>query len=922
MHTKRALLNRRLKYIVVSVIMLFSLIVLAGVAIADDPPSALGQGQPEPTKEPTPTPAALPAQPVTPHMTEHGQVVVIIYLKEQPLHEVSSEVRAEYEPHFEALSAQMREVAPEPWEGQSFATVEEEREAVRAAPKLSAAQEDEIKALSAQTDALDTDMRREMVDRARPRLEASQAELVKYIEEVGGKVIYRYVAMNAVAAAIPPEARATIEARPEVAEVVDDQLMTGHLNVSVPSIYASSWWNGGYDGGACDIGVVDSGVDKAHPALSSQSFCEKRCLTTADSIQPGMPGNDPTVDDVNGHGTHVAGIVASTNSTYRGVAYGLHMVFNCKAGFDDNGSDGGYAYMYWSDGMACVDWAVVNNTCGDYADTLNLSYGGSTSSDDTAYALFWDAVVDDLGIPSTISAGNDGPSAYTLGSPSIAYNVMCVAAMDDKNTTSRSDDTIWNSSSRGPTAGGRKKPDITAPGRYILSCDNSWETTPDFISYSGTSMAAPHVAGSNLLMVDYHGKRPMVQKAILINTATDWGTTDWDSTYGWGYIDLDHAYYHRGDWFKTSIAPSPAFKLYKGYAYNGDTATLVWDRRAVYAGASYPSTYYALSDLDLRLYREDTNAYIDSSLSIIDNVEQVKADGSYPVVVKVDAYSTSFAGATTESYALATEENFSAATGPAFSVGSTHYIPVGAPGWVYVWINNTGDVAAHNVSVDLSLGAGLTLVSGADPQSVGTIPAGGSAVASWKLLAGSVGTYSASVSISSISYGETFSGSGSFSVDARPIPADYDGDGVTDMAVWRPSKGYWYVLKSGVGYDRNQALRVQWGTSGDEVMPADYDGDGKVDMAVWRPSNGYWYVLKSGVGYDRNQALRVQWGTSGDEVMPADYDGDGKVDMAVWRPSNGYWYVLKSGVGYDRNQALRVQWGTSGDEAVSNMQPD
>jgi hypothetical protein len=80
----------------------------------------------------------------------------------------------------------------------------------------------------------------------------------------------------------------------------------------------------------------------------------------------------------------------------------------------------------------------------DDADTLNLSYGGSTSSDDTDFARFWDAVVDDLGVPSTISAGNDGPSAYTLGDPSIAYNVLCVANMDDQNTTSRSDDTIRN----------------------------------------------------------------------------------------------------------------------------------------------------------------------------------------------------------------------------------------------------------------------------------------------------------------------------------------------------------------------------------------------------------------------------------------------------------------------------------------------
>jgi serine protease AprX len=749
-------------------LLIVALLLPASVAHADDPSPTPAPDKvvppPEPTKEPPPTPVALPAEPVTQHMTEDGRVVVIIFLKEQPLHEASQEVRAEYEPRFEALGAQMRAVASEPWEGQSFATVEEEREAVRAAPKPSDAQRDEIKALSARMDALGTEMRREMMERARPRLEASQAELVQAIENLGGQILYRYATLNGVAAVIPPEARAAIEARPGVAEVVDDGLMTGYLNVSVPSTYASTWWSAGYDGGAWDVGIVDSGVDDTHPALSSQSFLEQRCLAAA-----GNPWWDPTVDDVNGHGTHVAGIVASTDSTYRGVAYGLDKVLNLKAGFDTDGSDGGFASMWWSDSMACVDWGI--NTASDDADTLNLSYGGSTSSDDTSFARFWDAVVDDLGVPSTISAGNDGPGAYTLGSPSIAYNVLCVANMDDQNTTSRSDDTIRNNSSRGPTANGRKKPDITAPGTNILSCDNSWETTLDFVSYSGTSMAAPHVAGANLLMVDYYGlERPMVQKAVLINTADDWGTTDWDSTYGWGYMDLDHAYFHGDDWFRTSISPGPDYDLYAGDAYNGDTATLVWHRRVVYAGSSYPSTYYSLSDLDLYMYREDTGAWVDSSTTIIDNVEQVKAAGTYPVVVKVDAWSGSFDGVSTEGYALATEEGFSAASPPAFSLGTSSYSQCVGDQWTAnVTVYNNGDVAAHNVNVSLSIPTGLSIVSGSNPQNVGTIGSGLNQTASWTLQVDQAGSYSVPVNVSSSSYGETFTGSGSFSVDVPSI---------------------------------------------------------------------------------------------------------------------------------------------------------
>ena len=130
------------------------------------------------------------------------------------------------------------------------------------------------------------------------------------------------------------------------------------------------------------------------------------------------------------------------------------------------------------------------------------------------------------------------------------------------------------------------------------------------------------------------------------------------------------------------------------------------------------------------------------------------------------------------------------------------------------------------------------------------------------------------------------------------MPGDYDGDGETDIAVFEPTTGTWYILGSSVGF-----FSETLGNMGTVPVPGDYDGDGRCDVATYEASSGRWLILNSRSG----DISTANWGYAMTSPSPCDYDGDNLCDIAVLERSSGRWFILQSTTGY------RLQnWGYSG----------
>lgn len=155
-----------------------------------------------------------------------------------------------------------------------------------------------------------------------------------------------------------------------------------------------------------------------------------------------------------------------------------------------------------------------------------------------------------------------------------------------------------------------------------------------------------------------------------------------------------------------------------------------------------------------------------------------------------------------------------------------------------------------------------------------------------------------------------------FPTNAIPNLFDFDGDGRTDISVYRPSDGTWYLQQSSAGFKAQR-----WGISTDKIMPADYDGDDRADLAVFRKSeDSTWYILNSAT----STVSVMQWGARNieqpllfDTPVPADYDGDGKADLAMWRLTDIINEPARFHVRQSSNGAtLNIQWGSHSDIPV------